>query len=141
MGLIVGYMVLITLSLMGHSGHFGVFSAKGSELVIVPRWLPRPLNIVRADLKGKWLAEVNLRFADARFANLEGTDLRFAKLQGADLQGANLQRANLWAVELQGADLQSTDLRGVIGLTPAELQEAQTDAHTQLPDALQRLIP
>ena len=89
--------------------------------MVIPQWLPRPLNIVRADLKGKWLVEVNLRDAYAYLANLEGTDLT-----GADLQGANLQGA---------------ELRGVKNLTQEQLQAAQIDAHTQLPEALPRLAP
>lgn len=78
------------------------------EPAIIPQWLPRPLNIFRADLKGKWLAEENLRFADARLANLQGADLYAARLRSADL-------------------------RGVTGLTLAQLQGAQTNADTQLP--------
>ena len=31
-------------------------------MVVLPQWLPRPLNIFRADLKGKWLAEVDLHY-------------------------------------------------------------------------------
>jgi uncharacterized protein YjbI with pentapeptide repeats len=67
------------------------------------------LNVVRVDVKGQWLARVNLRHASAHLANLEG-----ATLQDADLQGANL--------------------REVKDLTPAQLQAAQTDAFTRLPD-------
>jgi hypothetical protein len=91
------------------------------QLVVVPHRLPRPLNIFRADLKGKWLAGVNLRDADAYFANL---------------QGADLQRANLGSAKLQGADL-----REATGLTPAQLQAVRTDAHTQLPPMLRGLPP
>ena len=75
-GLIVGCMVMITLQPMAHPNR--------SKLVVVPQWLPRPLNIVRADLKGKWLAEVNLRDAAASFANLRGANLQDAQLQGAN---------------------------------------------------------
>jgi uncharacterized protein YjbI with pentapeptide repeats len=74
-----------------------------------PRWFPCPLNVVRVDVKGQWLARVNLRHASAHLANIEG-----ATLQDADLQGANL--------------------REVKDLTPAQLQAAQTDAFTRLPD-------
>jgi uncharacterized protein YjbI with pentapeptide repeats len=113
-------------------------------VVVIPQWHPRPLNIFRADLKGKWLAEVNLRNASAGLANLESTVLQGANLQRARLWGANLQHADLWGANLQdanlqGANLQGADLREVTGLTPAQLQAAQTDAHTQLPAALPHL--
>jgi hypothetical protein len=80
-----------------------------SDVVVVPRWFPRPLNIVRVDLKGQWLPQVNLCHASARLANLEG-----ANLEGATLQGANL--------------------REVRGLTPTQLQAAHIDERTRLPD-------
>jgi uncharacterized protein YjbI with pentapeptide repeats len=51
-------------------------------------------------------------------------------------RGASLQDANL-----RDARLQSADLRGVKGLTEEQLQAAQTDADTQLPDALQSPPP
>jgi uncharacterized protein YjbI with pentapeptide repeats len=79
-----------------------------------PRWFPCPLNVVRVDLKGQWLARVNLCHASAHLANLEGATPQGATLQDADLQGANL--------------------REVKDLTPAQLQAAQTDAFTRLPD-------
>jgi hypothetical protein len=96
-------------------------SAHLSDVVVVPWWLPRPLNIVRVDLKGRWLARVNLRHASVHLANLDG-----ANLQGADLQGANLQ---------------GTTLREVRNLTPAQLQAAQTDARIRLPDGFRRPPP
>jgi hypothetical protein len=55
MGLIVSGTVAITVQLITHPGRPGVFSVNRSELVVVPQWLPRPLNIIHVDLKGKWL--------------------------------------------------------------------------------------
>ncbi len=91
------------------------------ELVIVPQWLPRPLNIFRADLKGKWLATVNFRDADAGLVNLEG---------------ANLQRANLHGAQLQNAQLHGTELQTVEGLTEKQIRQARTDGKTKLPPYL-----
>jgi hypothetical protein len=48
-------------------------------MVVVSQWLPRPLDISRADLKGKWLVEVNLGYAYAHLANFEGANLSKAK--------------------------------------------------------------
>jgi Pentapeptide repeats (8 copies) len=128
-GLIVGGMAAITVQFMAQLPRLSDFRIVGvralprelGQLVVVPHRLPRPLNIFRADLKGKWLAGVNLRDADAYFANL---------------QGADLQRANLGSAKLQGADL-----REATGLTPAQLQAVRTDAHTQLPPMLRGLPP
>jgi hypothetical protein len=96
------------------------------EMAVVPQWLPRPLNISRADLKDKWLVGTNLRFANAMYANLQGADL-----QGADLLLANFQGANL-----QGADLRGTNLQEVKSLTKEQIQVAHTDENTKLPPYL-----
>ena len=147
----------------------GSFYANMSDLVVVPQWLPRPLDIVRADLKGKWLARVNLRFANAVFANLRAADLQAANLQEANLQGAelseakltsvhralraelgrhyfqlssaNLQGANLQEANLQGADLRGANLKKVRGLTEQQIQGAQIDEHTKLPPDLKTPRP
>jgi hypothetical protein len=115
MGLILGCMAAVTVQCIAHllsePRHREDFYAGRSELVVILGWLPRPLNIFRADFKGKWLAQVNLRFANAMLTNF----------QDANLEGANLQ--------------------AVKHLTEAQLQAAQTDAHTQLPDALQKPPP
>jgi hypothetical protein len=137
----------------------------------VPPGLPRRLSIERADLKGKWLAELNLRDADAYLANLEGANLFHANLQGtwfmsanlrgadlqgadlqwvnfvdanlqgADLQNANLQGADLRRAELKGANLQGTDLQKVEGLTKEQVQSARTDENTKLPSYLKTSGP
>jgi uncharacterized protein YjbI with pentapeptide repeats len=97
----------------------GFVSADLSDVVVVPRWLPRPLNIVRIDLRGQWLARVNLRHASAHLANLEGANLEGATLQGADLRSAKLLGAHLWMANLQGASLP------VAHLQRAQLRYAQ----------------
>jgi Pentapeptide repeats (8 copies) len=105
--------------------------------------LERPLNIVRSDLKEKWLANVDLRDAYATLAdfrrailwgvnlqdailhgaNFEGADLKGAILQGADLWSAILWSANLEGANLEGASFQGADLRGAI-LQDANFQGA-----------------
>jgi hypothetical protein len=112
MGLIVAGMAAITLQLMVSLSRPEVFSAERFHLVVIPQWLPRPLDIFRADLQGQWLAGVNLRDADAILANLQGADLR-----GVDLQDANLR----------GADLQK-----IKGLTNEQVQSARTAENTAL---------
>jgi hypothetical protein len=97
MGLILGCMAAVTVQCIAHllsePRHREDFYAGRSELVVILGWLPRPLNIFRADFKGKWLAQVNLHFANAMLANSQDANLEGATLQGANLQGANLQTA------------------------------------------------
>jgi hypothetical protein len=121
------------------------------EMVFFPQWLPRPLNIFRADLKGKWLTAVNLRDADASLVNLEGAklysadlghaklwaaNLQEADLESADLGGADLRRANLRGANLWGANLRGTDFQKVEDLTEKQIQWAETDENTKLPPHL-----
>jgi pentapeptide repeat protein len=88
-GLIVGGIAAVTVQFMAQL-------PRQREMVVVPQWLPRPLDIFRADLKEKWLAGVNLRDAYAARTNLEGTVLQDATLQRAKLGHADLQEATLW---------------------------------------------
>jgi pentapeptide repeat protein len=81
-----------------------------------------------ADLSGAWLEGVNLSGAI-----LYEADLSAAQLQGADLSGAILHRVNLSDAWLGGADLRNTG-----GLTQAQLDAANGNARTQLPDGLRR---
>jgi Pentapeptide repeats (8 copies) len=148
---IVGGLAVLIYGVITHlpgeqTGRRGSFYADMSNLVVVPQWFPRPLNIFRADLKGKWLAAVKLRDAYASLANLQEADLRGADLRGADLRGADLQEADLWGAilrgvdlgqaDLQGADLQGADLHGAKNLTAEQIQSAQTDENTKLPPDL-----
>jgi Pentapeptide repeats (8 copies) len=125
-------------------------------LEVVPQWLQRPLDIFRMDLKGKWLAQVNLRGANADLANFEGPILAGADLQGANLRGAQfgaswlpgakfsgakLQGADFQRADLRGAQLQGADLRGVKNLTVQQIESAHTDERTLLPEYLKRPPP
>ena len=81
-----------------------------------------------ADLSGAILAEANLSYA-----RLEGANLSEAFLDGADLSGARLDGA-----DLSGARLERADLRKITDLTQEQLNSADGDANTRLPDGLQR---
>jgi hypothetical protein len=79
-----------------------------------------------ADLMGKNMKSRSLCGADLRGAYLIAADLRDCDLSGADLLGADLRDARL-----EGADLSRT-----LYLTQAQLNAAQGDAHTCLPQDL-----
>jgi uncharacterized protein YjbI with pentapeptide repeats len=98
--------------------------------------LERRLDIFRADLKGKWLGVADLHQADARMVNLEDTDLPGAVLQKANLAMAKLQGANLVLADLTGANLEE-----VKNLTEEQIQSAQINEHTRLPDYLKIPLP
>jgi len=90
----------------------------------------------RADLRGAYLQDANLRGADLQDANLQDANLREAdlrgaylqdaNLRGADLRGAYLQDANLREADLREADLRGADLRGA-DLHGSDLQGTNFD--------------
>lgn len=102
----------------------------------------------QANLQGAYLIKANLTETCLFDANLEGAFLRRAKLEKAILWNANLQRAslikaNLQEANLEGANLQGTDLRGANlqgakNLSQKQIELAQIDSETILPDYLIR---
>ncbi|WP_432743514.1 pentapeptide repeat-containing protein [Streptomyces sp. JH002] len=83
------------------------------------------------------------RGADLIGAQLKGADLRGANLRGtlliaADLRSADLTRADLIGADLRDARLHGADLTGAFFLTQAQLNAAQGDAATRVPDTLTR---
>lgn len=97
-------------------------------------------ELVRSALAGP---KVDHRGADLIGARLDGADLRAASLRGAYLIGAHLRGADLRGADLIGADLRSADLRGAnltgsLFLIQSQLDTAQGDQQTRLPDALRR---
>lgn len=62
-------------------------------------------------------------------------------LRNADLSGADLRNINLGDVDLTGTNLRNTDLSGVRGLEPGQIEKAVGDAHTKLPEYLERERP
>ena len=94
-----------------------------------------------ADLKGADLLGAHLEWAHLQGAHLQGAHLKVAYLKGAYLQGAYLKGAYLrWAdlegADLEGADLQGVDLSQVLGLTKEQIESADIDDETKLPDGL-----
>ncbi len=68
--------------------------------------------------------------------DLSGADLRGANLGGANLRGAYLREAILSAANFSLADLRGVNLKEVKNLTREQLEKAQTDEKTILPDYL-----
>ena len=85
-------------------------------------------DLRRAILKAANLTQANLLGARMSDANLTGANLQSAVLTGLVMDGVDFTRANL-----SGADLSRADLRNAVGLTPAQLKLANTDAGTRLP--------
>ncbi len=132
------------------------WSGQEDEYTVKYTLIPQGKTAERADLRGAWLAEIDLsgmllRRADLRGANLvrahlsqidlvdadlSGADLGHADLSGANLtwtnlSGAHLREANLskaWLIfaTLEGARLARCDLRGAV------LRHARMDAATLL---------
>jgi uncharacterized protein YjbI with pentapeptide repeats len=81
--------------------------------------------------------------SDLLGARLAGADLRGVSLRGsiaiaADLSGARLGRTDLLGVDLRDADLRGADLRGAVFLTQMQVNAAQGDQRTMLPDGFAR---
>ncbi|WP_406393365.1 pentapeptide repeat-containing protein [Streptomyces sp. NBC_00882] len=111
--------------------------------------------LFHATLAEAWLDEAELSGANLTAATLTGAYLWNARLVGArlhgqlsraDFDGANLTHAhmggtdaggladtNLTAATLTGTNLRDTDLSRVAGLTPAQLNDAETNEGTILP--------
>jgi hypothetical protein len=88
----------------------------------------------RADapqLRGAHLVGARLHRADLRAASLRG-----ALLVGADLHDADLRGADLLAADLRGADLRGADLRDALFVVQSQLDAAQGDQRTRVPDGL-----
>jgi PAS domain S-box-containing protein len=73
-------------------------------------------NFAGLNLRGAYLVEADLRYADFSGVALNGSNCSYANFQsanlrGADLRGANFQFADLQQVDLRGADLRGADLR------------------------------
>jgi uncharacterized protein YjbI with pentapeptide repeats len=71
-----------------------------------------------ADLRGAFLASLNLRRSDLSDANLAGADLSGTCLRRADLRRADLCQADLSDADLTGANLAQTKLFGAMLASP-----------------------
>lgn len=90
--------------------------------------IPRSRLVPGADLLGADLHQADLRGAELRGALLIAADLREADLAGAELIGADLRDAQLHGARLDRA----------IYLTQQQVDAAQGDSRTRLPDTLRR---
>src|SRR5215204_4053020 len=94
------------------------------------------------------LRGVNLADANLEYISLTGTDLSNSHHVNTDFSNANLSDANfthaylsnvdLSGANLSGTDLSEVDLRNDWGLTQEQIDEAEGDERTRLPDDLQR---
>ena len=99
-------------------------------------------NLKRANLKGAYLygaylKNSNLEQADLSGVNLRGANLRWVNLQGANLSGSNLVRADLHESNLKETNLIGANLQMSDGLTLKQIDQAQTNETTKLPDSLE----
>ena len=101
--------------------------------------LARTSEQLRAGLRGKKDHRgADLVGAKLRKALLRGANLRGAYLIGADLREADLREADLLGADLRNAQIAGADLTGVLFLTQFQLNAAQGDPTTRIPDVLTR---
>jgi uncharacterized protein YjbI with pentapeptide repeats len=81
-------------------------------------------NLQAAQLEGRELIGVSLRYADLQDANLKSADMLLADLRDACLVRANLQETCLVGVNLEGANLEGASLESAMGLLPRQLAGA-----------------
>ena len=93
-------------------------------------------NLSGADLRGAELNGADLSGASLIFVHLSEAQLRTADLRRADLSRADLRGADLSRANLRGADLYWADLSEVHNLEQAQLDSANGDWGTKLPDGL-----
>ena len=92
-------------------------------------------DLQKAQLEGRELIGVNLRYADLQDANLKSADLLLADLRDACLVRANLQESCLVGVNLEGANLEGAALESAMGLLPRQLAGANLH-EASLPDTI-----
>ena len=103
-------------------------------------------TLVRKGTGDAHVPKISKRFhsgADLMGARLSGQDLRGADLRGAwliraDLREADLRRADLIAADLRDADVSGADLSEAIFLTQMQVNAANGDANTLLPEGVKR---
>ncbi|MFG1815039.1 pentapeptide repeat-containing protein [Kribbella sp. NPDC049174] len=104
-----------------------------NELLLKTSQLVRGKQSKKKERRGADLIGARLRGADLRKANLRG-----AYLIGADLRGADLRQADVIGADLRDADLRGADLTGALFLTQSQVNAAQGDRATKLPEAVTR---
>ncbi len=92
------------------------------------------LKLMEAELDNAKLTEADLSFAYLIRANLSGSDLSGADLSNAVLAEANLTGANFSEAEMTDTWLNGCDLSGALNLTCDQIEDANIDRDTRLPD-------
>jgi hypothetical protein len=95
------------------------------------------LRLANSSLRGVDFRKADFARAEFRSAHLRWADLTGANFSMADLRSADLIAATLWETNLEGAYLSGADLSGARYLTQKQLDSANGDASTRLPDYLQ----
>ncbi|WP_276732790.1 pentapeptide repeat-containing protein [Bacillus sp. (in: firmicutes)] len=120
---------LLTLQVHEHRTEVNEWLLKTSELV---RARARNPKLPKKISRGSVLIGVKLKGLDLRGANLRG-----ALLIAADLRNADLRMTDFIGADLRDADLRGADLTGSIFLTQAQVNAANGDSNTKLPQSLQ----
>ncbi len=92
----------------------------------------RAVNLDRAILTGVDLRKANLERGHLSEARLEMANLTGANLEEGDLSRANFKGANLTGANLRGASLERADF-----LYQEQIERAEGDTSTSLPQHLQ----
>jgi uncharacterized protein YjbI with pentapeptide repeats len=85
-----------------------------------------------------FLYESHLVGVNAQNANFDEASLWDANLTHSFLVGATFEGANLSGADLSGADLAEANLSGARNLTQVQIDHADGDENTTLPDSLTR---
>jgi len=106
----------------------------------VDELLLRTSELARAQVPGRRIERRGADLAGRKFrgADLRGANLRGALLIGADLRGANLRLADVIGADFRGADLSGADLSDCLFLTQFQVNAANGDLATGLPEAVHR---
>ena len=94
-------------------------------------------KLMKAQLQGAKLSGADLSFAYLMQADLSGADLSEVDFNSAVLSEANLKGANLEDADFTDAYLCGVDLSQVLNLTCDQLEPANLDRDTRLPDYIQ----
>jgi uncharacterized protein YjbI with pentapeptide repeats len=109
------------------------------ERIIVSDLLTQTSELVRKNVTNQPknpISKRNLIGAKLNGANLRGTDLRGALLIAADLREADMSTTDLLGADLRDANLNGANLTGSIFLTQAQINSANGNRLTKLPDTI-----
>jgi uncharacterized protein YjbI with pentapeptide repeats len=127
---------LAALDVDAHRQEVNVLLLRTSELVRADA--PHGTSVRGAGMRGRDLRGADLIGRKLRGADLRGASLRGAYLIGTDLTGADLRAADVIGADLRGADLSAADLTGALFLSRFQVNGANGDAATVLPDSVDR---